>query len=139
MPPVRLTIRQGPYNQLIKSPQGAVGRYIEGQLRAVEVAAKQRCPVDQAKLRASSKIEMKQGAHGPEGTLTFTETYAVFVHEGTRPHWPPLRALEGWARRHGFPNAYLVARAISIKGTKGTPFLYDALASVVSRARRRHP
>lgn len=139
MPPVRLVIRQGPYNQMIKHPDGAVGRYIRNQLQAVEVEAKRLCPVDENGLRASSKIVMRQGPRGPEGTLTFTAPYALFVHEGTRPHWPPIQALEGWAKRHGFPNAYLVAKAIAMHGTKGTPFLWNALSAVVARARRRRP
>lgn len=139
MPPVKLTLRPGPYNQLTKSPNGAVGRYVEGRLRAVEVRAKQLCPVDEGKLRASSQIRMEQGPHGPVGTLTFTEEHAIFVHEGTRPHWPPFAAVARWASRHGFPGPYLVAKAIALNGTKSVPFLWNALSEVVARARRRRP
>lgn len=42
--------------------------------------------------------------------------YAIFVERGTRPHWPPISALEAWAQRHGIP-AFLVARAIARHGT----------------------
>ena len=46
-----------------------------------------------------------------------------FVEFGTSPHFPPLAAMQPWARRHGFPpgnaGAYLVARAIAQHGTKG--------------------
>lgn len=139
MPPVKLTIRPGPYNQLTRSPNGAVGRYVEGRLRAVEVRAKQLCPVDEGELRASSEIRVEHGSRGPVGTLTFTAGHAVFVHEGTRPHWPPFQAVARWAARHGFPGPFLVARAIALKGTKGTPFLWNALNEVIARARRRRP
>lgn len=139
MPNVRLTVRPGPYRQLMRAPTGEVGRYVEGRLRAVEVAAKQRCPVDEGQVRASSKIEMRDGANGAEGSLTFTAPHSLFVHEDTKPHWPPIQALEKWARRHGFPNAFLVARAIALHGTKGTPFLWEGLVSVIARARRRRP
>lgn len=40
----------------------------------------------------------------------------------TKPHFPPVRALRGWAERKGL-NPFLVARAISIKGTPIVPFL----------------
>ena len=50
---------------------------------------------------------------------------------GTRPHWPPLSALQPWARRHGFPagnvGAFLVARVISQKGTKAHHMLRDGI------------
>lgn len=139
MPPVKLTLRQGSYNQLTRSPSGEVGRYLEGRLRAIEVRAKQGCPVDEGELRASSRLRIEPGPRGPVGTLTFDAEHAVFVHEGTRPHWPPLRALERWASRHGFPGPFLVAKAIALNGTKSVPFLWNALNEVVARARRRHP
>lgn len=139
MPPVRLTIRQGPFHTMTRAPDGAVGRHILGKLRAVEVEAKRRCPVDEGELRGSSKIDMRIGSRGPEGTVTFSATHAVFVHEGTKPHWPPFDAVAKWAQRHGFPGPYLVAKAIALKGTKGTPYLYDGLVAVITRARRRHP
>jgi len=42
--------------------------------------------------------------------------YAIFVERGTRPHWPPISAIEAWAIRHGIP-PFLVARAIARYGT----------------------
>ncbi len=137
MPPVRLKLRDGAYNHLTRSAGGDVGRFLEGRLRAIEVQAKQNCPVDEGELRASSVVKVDNGPHGPVGTLTFTAHHAVFVHEGTRPHWPPFQAVAKWAQRHGFPGPYLVAKAIAMKGTKGVPFLWNALNDVVARARRR--
>ena len=40
----------------------------------------------------------------------------VLIHN-SRPHYPPLRALEGWARRHHV-SPYVVQRAIARHGTK---------------------
>lgn len=56
--------------------------------------------------------------------------YAVFVHEGTRPHWPPLAPLEVWVRRKlhikGETAVTGVAKQIqykiSQKGTNAFPF-----------------
>src|SRR3990167_8971867 len=58
--------------------------------------------------------------------------YAKFVHDGTKPHWPPPGALAGWARRHGIPE-FLAARAVSQHGTKANPFLRDAYAETMRR------
>lgn len=55
--------------------------------------------------------------------------YAVFVHEGTRPHFPPLAPLETWVRRKlkkTGPEAEEIARRIQrhigFHGTKPFPF-----------------
>ena len=53
--------------------------------------------------------------------------YMGFVEDGTRPHWPPIAAMQLYAARKfgylvGSPEArragYLIARSISRKGTK---------------------
>jgi len=74
--------------------------------------------------------------------------YAEYVHFGTRPHWPPRAPIERWvalkARRGVLDvgqsiksTAFLIARAISRRGTKAHPFLAVALrlnqAAMVSR------
>lgn len=69
------------------------------------------------------------------GELENTAKYASFIHDGTNPHWPPMDAIERWANRHGIP-PFLVARSISQKGTKGKPFLDDAVRESESDANR---
>jgi hypothetical protein len=54
-----------------------------------------------------------------------TEKYGPYVEFGTQPHWPPLEALEDWARKHGIP-AFIVARAIARRGTFARPYLAPA-------------
>ncbi len=51
--------------------------------------------------------------------------YAVYVEKGTKPHFPPVDALARWAKQRGV-NPYVIARSISIKGTKPHPFLIPA-------------
>jgi len=51
--------------------------------------------------------------------------YGLYVERGTRPHWPPIAALQGWARRHGV-NPYALQRAIGRRGTRPRPFLVPA-------------
>ena len=79
-----------------------------------------RTPVDTGRLRSSIGPRfMDDGLTGEVGTNV---KYAPHVEFGTRPHWPPLSALQPWARRHGFPKgkrgAAIVARVISRRGTR---------------------
>lgn len=59
-----------------------------------------------------------------------TQPYGPYVEFGTQPHWPPLDALEDWARKHGIP-AFLVARAIARRGTFARPYLAPAFDAVI--------
>lgn len=61
-----------------------------------------------------------------EGFLKALSPYAVFVHEGTRPHMPPVDALAAWAKKKGI-NPWAVAKSIAKKGTKANPFLQRAV------------
>jgi len=87
----------------------------------LDAASIPKMPTDSGLLRNSNK----QSFSALTGTLKNTAPYAMFVHEGTKPHFPPIDAIEPWARKHGIP-AFLVARAISQKGTKAHPFYKDA-------------
>lgn len=57
-----------------------------------------------------------------------TVKYGIYVHEGTRPHWPPLGEIKPggsiyrWAVKKGIP-PFLVARAIARHGTKAQPWM----------------
>lgn len=88
--------------------------------------ARKNTPIDQSALR--SNITASVTAHGDEikGVVGSNLKYAMAVEKGTRPHFPPVYALEGWARRHGMV-AFLVARAISKRGTKAHRMLENAL------------
>lgn len=45
------------------------------------------------------------------------DKYAIYVEEGTKPHTPPVSALQGWADRHGIP-VWAVIRKIQREGTE---------------------
>lgn len=82
---------------------------------ALEGPVKERTPVDTGRLRAS----VRSGLVDRGQARVFTDVqYAPFVEMGTRPHWPPVSALEGWAHRHG-TGPFLVAQAIARRGTRG--------------------
>jgi hypothetical protein len=72
--------------------------------------------------------ELIQGIHydidrtlkGMKSTIKPSEKadkYALDVEEGTKPHYPPVKALQGWADRHGIP-VWLVVRKIGLYGTE---------------------
>lgn len=58
--------------------------------------------------------------------------HSLWVHQGTRPHWPPPGALAAWAASKGIPE-FLVARAIARRGTRANPFLARAWNIVMRR------
>lgn len=95
----------------------------------VENEAKRLAPVDTGRLRASHHHWLDGGAVPLWAKIGPNASYARYVHDGTRPHWPPVAAIAGWARRQGI-EPFLVARAISKRGTKARPWLKNAVKAV---------
>jgi len=85
--------------------------------------ARRDAPVDQGFLRGAGMVTSFEIL---KGTLENKAPYAVYVHEGTRPHYPPLSAIKGWADRHGV-SPFLVQRSIARKGTKAKPFFSNSI------------
>jgi len=104
-------------------------------LRLLTRDAKINAPVDTGKLRSSIMPGVTSNSGGVVGVTGSNVAYAPFMELGTAAHWPPIAALEGWARRHG-TNAYLVARAIARRGTKARRFLQKALQTNIHRINR---
>lgn len=63
--------------------------------------------------------------------------YGPYVEYGTKPHFPPPDALEGWARRHGFDSAWPICMAINKRGLKARPYLVPAWMAVVDKFWKR--
>lgn len=103
----------------------------------IQGLGRRKAPVDTGRLRASiaQKVDPKPlPLWGEVGSNVFYAPYVEFgtgtmSDQGSRArHWPPSDALEGWAMRHGFPNAFLVARAIGRRGgLKARKFLRGAV------------
>lgn len=91
----------------------------------VSRSAKINAPVDTGRLRASITPSVTATADSVKGIVGSNVKYAPYVELGTRPHWPPIAALETWARSHG-TSAFLVARAIARRGTKAVKYLERA-------------
>lgn len=63
-----------------------------------------------------------------KGIVGVGEKYGRYVEKGTKPHFPPVDAIERWAKtKLGQPGlGFVIARKISIKGTKAQPFVEPA-------------
>ena len=119
--------------EALKDPKllkGPIADFLKKSGAYVELAAKERAPVDTGHMKSTIAFKVKE-TEVEIGTNVF---YAPYVEFGTRPHFPPSSALEGWARKHGFGpgGGFLVARAISRRGTKKQPFLVPALQGAKS-------
>ena len=107
------------------------GRVMDGVFRPIVTVnilkwsreAKILTPVDLGPSKASIFANVTGGLTGVgQGLRGVTGgTHAIiFLERGTKPHWPPIKALEGWAQRKLGDRrlAFVVARAISKRGTK---------------------
>lgn len=73
---------------------------------------------------------------GGIGVVATAQPHVVYIELGTRPHFPPVAALEDWVRQkfgisderriHGV--AYLVARKIAARGTLGVGMFHRSFA-----------
>lgn len=110
---------------------GPARKFVARSANQIRSEIVQRTPVDTGRLRASVAVAIED--EGLTGIIGSNVQYAPHVEFGTRPHHPPLAALQPWAQRHGFPEgkkgAYLVARAISRKGTKPRVMFQRGLAA----------
>lgn len=102
----------------------------------VQRRAKQNAPVDTGRLRASIIPDVVTRGNVVRGIVGSNVVYAPFMEFGTKPHWPPLAALEVWARRH-HTSAFVVARAIATRGIRARRFLRDAFDDVKGAIRGR--
>jgi len=84
--------------------------------------AMEETPVDEWRLRSSFQTEFRKYYW----RLFNPVEYAIFVHEGTRPHKAPRSKIEEWALRHGL-NPWSVWLSIMRRWTKANPFMERAV------------
>lgn len=88
--------------------------------------------IDLGELHGGIHHVTKKTARGFETTVRPSDKadkYAIYVEEGTEPHWPPIDAITPWAERHGIP-AFLVARKIAQEGTDPRYMWRDAYSDL---------
>lgn len=121
--------------ELLGGPNGAVAKAVGRVAVAVQSEAKRLCPVDTGRLRSSITSKVVQEGGGPVGIVGTNVKYALWVHNGTGlygPHHHPIVPVHArvlrWPVRGGSRGGFAYAR--SVRGTRGRPFLRDALHSV---------
>ena len=135
--------RLEPFASFPAALRRAVERGLERATKLLEraVAANARTPLGAAttaplgELARSLTREITQEAGRQVGSVFLAppaDQYGIFVEVGTRPHWPPPAAIEGWVRRRlGVTSdrqarelAFLIGRKIARVGTPGR-FLFE--------------
>lgn len=104
-------------------------------VKLVERVGKINAPVNFGVLRAKIHGEVREA--GPGMVIGVVGSYAEHgapVEKGTDPHWPNLKSLGLWVQRKlrvaskDVQNVtFLIARAISRRGTKAQPYLEPAI------------
>jgi hypothetical protein len=116
---------------LTKSPTGAVARYILRQAVATAAAARLRAPRDTGKLAASITASPFTFGGGPAAIVNASAPYAVYVHEGTRPH--PIDPSRATVLRFPAKSGMIVFTPhVEHPGTRAQPFLVEALRQVIA-------
>lgn len=131
---VRLLSTKGLLSALPKGPLLSalmgIGFKVEGQAKALTNNVM--VGVVTGRLSGSITTVPSERSGHPVVLVGTNVEYARFVHDGTRPHWPPRAPMAAWlAAKGGDPaNAFLVQRAIARRGTPPKPYLTTALRRV---------
>lgn len=105
----------------------AATQFLEGEV-------KERTPGAHGTLKQSVSSEVSNLSDAVIGVVGSPLSYALPVEIGTRPHFPPVAAIEDWVKvklglggpeAHGV--AFAIARKIAKQGTKGAFMFRNAL------------
>lgn len=103
-----------------------VGAELQRRILRVHARAVQLCPVNTGRLRSSIRWAISHSSKGLVGTVGTDVDYALFVHEGTRPHVIEARDAQALYWKGA---AHPVVR-VNHPGTRAVPFLLNALQEV---------
>ena len=122
----KLIIDGASVENMLHGPDGIVGRYMIGKSQVVQNAAFVACPKRTGRL---SQSIVKRFYDSPEGftvVIAALQPYAVFVHEGTKPHdIRPVKAKSlRWFGTDGNP---IFAKVVHHPGTPARRFLTDQM------------
>ena len=93
-------------------------------------------PVDTGRLRASIIPTIRSTPASVEGVIGTNVEYAPYMEFGTRPHFPPIAALQVWADRHGV-NVYYLAKLIGARGLEARKYMQKSFEKNKSAIERR--
>lgn len=100
-----------------------VNRFLDRGAAIIQRGGRKKAPKDTGRLRNSIGIESsghRERSVGP------SVDYGEHVEFGTRPHYPPLDALWGWAKRHGGIDPFALQQSIGMWGTEAQPYMGPA-------------
>lgn len=123
-------LNQAALSELLESPTGGVGRELYRRGIRVQARARQLCPVDTGRLRASINVEITSSHNKLACRVGTNVKYAMMVHNGTgiygpraRPIRPTHASVLAFTPRGGNTTVF----ASSVRGTPAVPFLAEAL------------
>jgi hypothetical protein len=125
---LRLEGAEALIGRLARSPEltrAAQQQAMLTSLLLVEADARRNVRHDTRRLMNSITHEVAGRGTRLVGRVGPSVRYGLYVERGSRPHWPPRAALEGWARRHNVA-VFAVQRSIARRGTRARPFLVPA-------------
>jgi len=135
----RVEIADGELQAAVAGPRGLATAYVRRITRQIENRARLYAPVNTGNLRGSITSAVVSRGLTVSGTVGTPVHYAVYVHEGTRPHeilprtpggvltW---KAGPGSGENRAGPRLY--ARRTFHPGTRPQPFLRRAMDDVLA-------
>lgn len=111
---------------------GAVGRHVFKLGQRVQRNAAARCGESSGRLKRSGRTTFQVTSTGCVSKVQFIAPYAVYYHEGTKPHdigSPVLIRDVGWRYIGRSP----VGKGKPHPGYEGNPFLADALEDEIRK------
>jgi HK97 gp10 family phage protein len=118
------------FRQILETKKENLIDAIKKVQRKVVRDAKDLAPVAFGHLRKSIKPQDITITAGEIVAPIIAESpYAVFVELGTKPHFPPVKPLRKWSKKvlGDLELGFVVARAISKRGTRPQPYLGPAI------------
>lgn len=130
---VRIQLHPGAIQELLYSPTGAVGTFIQRLGMDIIARAKTNVPVKTGRLRDSIKVTLWPGP-GNSIEISATAPYALAVHQGTKPHEIKGNPMLKFPSKK-FGGKVIVVPKVQNRGSKANPFLDKAMASAVRSLR----
>ena len=126
---VRLDLNAASLQDALERDGQAEG-FTRAQARRVAEQARELAPSRTGKLRQSIDVEQRRDTAGrftPGWAVVSDAPYALYVHEGTRPHVIRARRAAALVFYWEKVGAVVAFRQVNHPGTRAQPFLRDAL------------
>lgn len=118
-----------PFNNLLKHPNGMVGKYLQRKGAQLTALAKEQVGVDTGALKKSIRYKLKTSYGTLAVEVTAHDDKALMHHQGTRRHY--IRARKAKALRFKYNGKIVYRKIVNHPGTDPNKFLTDNLAKVI--------